>query len=195
MCGFKPFYYQDLSMKQKPFSIDLSPLHNLSKQAIPLENSDRKVKRVLPYLFLSDSMALGNTEEIVQNNIKYVILLSKPRKAKRKTNLYHQINCFLTNNLNTDITKTLRKLNKIIRSIVKHKENILICCSSGFSLAPTVILAYLIRIKKFSFQEAFDYLHHKERRSNPNISFLLQLKKLDDRQRSIKSSTLCNAGN
>ena len=171
----------------KPCFIDLSSLRALPQKPHPLQSGPIRIRRVVPFIYLSDSRAAENIQEIAENNIRYVVYLSKPKKTKRKTNLYNQINCYVSNSPNADITVTLRRLVKIIKAIVSHRHSVLICCSTGLSLSPTVVIAYRGKAKKLSFQDCFDILQQFESRIGPSLSHLLQLKKLEKKIQSTKT--------
>lgn len=58
-------------------------------------------------------------------------------------------------------------------------QNILVHCNDGVSRSPTLIIAYLMKYQKMSFEEAFSYCKKLHRQSEPNRGFVVQLKKFE----------------
>jgi len=68
---------------------------------------------------------------------------------------------------------------EFINQAEKNNENVLVHCGEGISRAPTIVLAYLIKSKKYNLASAFMYLKKKRPVINPNNGFMRQLIKLD----------------
>lgn len=67
--------------------------------------------------------------------------------------------------------------NKINESL--KKGAVLVCCSAGKSRSVSVMISYLILVKKYSFQDAYDLVKSKRQIINPNPQFLKMLQTLE----------------
>jgi protein-tyrosine phosphatase len=68
---------------------------------------------------------------------------------------------------------------EFIDSKTKSKKNVLVQCHGGASRSVTLILAYLMKIKRLTLEEAFQLVKGKRHRAKPNIGFWKQLEELN----------------
>lgn len=52
---------------------------------------------------------------------------------------------------------------------------ILVHCEAGISRSPTICMAYLMKMRKFRLEEAFDYIKQRRSLISPNFGFMGQL--------------------
>ena len=87
---------------------------------------------------------------------------------------------YLTLNIRDNVSENIECLFfKCINYINKVKENngrVLIHCYKGVSRSVSIVIAYLIYLYKWTYDEAFDFVQSKRSIANPNIGFYLQLK-------------------
>jgi len=56
----------------------------------------------------------------------------------------------------------------------------LIHCAAGLSRSPTFAMAFLMKEKKWQFEQAYDFIKSKKPSINPNFGFLNQLKSYEE---------------
>ena len=87
---------------------------------------------------------------------------------------------YLTLNIKDNVSENIECLFfKCINYINKVKEKngrVLIHCYKGVSRSVSIVIAYLIYLYKWTYDEAFDFVQSKRSIANPNIGFYLQLK-------------------
>ena len=87
---------------------------------------------------------------------------------------------YLTLNIRDNVSENIESLFfKCINYINKVKENngrVLIHCYKGVSRSVSIVIAYLIYLYRWTYDEAFDFVQSKRSIANPNIGFYLQLK-------------------
>ena len=142
-------------------------------------------------------------EEDYNEIIKDFLYISSYKTASTVTDLKHLkitniINCsgdlcenltpessllnieYLTLNIRDNVSENIECLFfKCINYINKVKENngrVLIHCYKGVSRSVSIVIAYLIYLYKWTYDEAFDFVQSKRSIANPNIGFYLQLK-------------------
>ena len=67
-----------------------------------------------------------------------------------------------------------------IRQNLLEGKNVLVHCHAGKSRSATVVIAFLMRDKKISLQQALALLRSKRPRVKPNEGFLVQLKAFEE---------------
>ena len=68
---------------------------------------------------------------------------------------------------------------KIVSSIndaIEHGGNVLVHCYAGISRSTSIVIAYLMKNKKMSFNKALELIKEKRGKIQPNSGFVLQLK-------------------
>lgn len=62
---------------------------------------------------------------------------------------------------------------------IKDKKNVLVQCHGGASRSVTLVLAYLMKIKGWTLEQAFKYIKEKRHRAKPNGGFWKQLEEYE----------------
>ena len=60
-------------------------------------------------------------------------------------------------------------------NFIKGDDKILVHCAAGASRSATVVIAYIMWIKKMPFKEALEFVHKKRQIVRPNPAFKDQL--------------------
>jgi protein-tyrosine phosphatase len=76
-------------------------------------------------------------------------------------------------------TLTTEILDEATQFIHSSHSPVLVHCFAGVSRSASIVIAYLIRFHKMSFQAACDYLTNKHSRAQPNPKFLKDLMKYE----------------
>ena len=61
-------------------------------------------------------------------------------------------------------------------NFIKGDEKVLVHCISGSSRSASIVIAYIMWIKKMKYEDAFKFVKDKRKCVNPNIGFIAQLK-------------------
>ncbi|CAF1617735.1 unnamed protein product [Adineta ricciae] len=59
---------------------------------------------------------------------------------------------------------------------LQSNGKVLVHCSAGISRSPTLVLAYLMKKKRWTLDEAFEKMRKLRRIVDPNVSFIIQLR-------------------
>lgn len=62
---------------------------------------------------------------------------------------------------------------------------VLVHCYGGISRSPTIVIAYLIRKNKLSFEDAFNFVKNLKPDINPNEGFMMKLKLFDKTENKV----------
>ena len=74
-----------------------------------------------------------------------------------------------------------------LETALRNKDNnVLIHCSAGISRSPTLVLAYMMKKHRLSFDEAFEKMRKLRSIVDPNVSFIFQLREWE---KSLQTST------
>lgn len=147
---------------------------------------------VLPYLYV------GNLEDtqidiISKLNISYILSLqSLPKFLLASAHLLPSENTskdYLVNvgklirgkciNVSDSLEQLVENFfdesQAFIEEARRNKCNILIHCRAGISRAPTIAIAYLMKLKKWRFKDAYQFVQKSRPQISPNFNFLGQL--------------------
>ena len=87
---------------------------------------------------------------------------------------------YLTLNIRDNVSENIEclffKCINYINDVKEKKGRVLIHCYKGISRSVSILIAYLIYINKWTYDEAFDFVQLKRSIADPNIGFYLQLK-------------------
>lgn len=78
----------------------------------------------------------------------------------------------------TCLSEILLNSNKFIEKVKESKGTVLVHCNAGVSRSASVVIGYLIIVRGFSFEDAYNLVKNKRNCIRPNDGFLKQLKKL-----------------
>jgi protein-tyrosine phosphatase len=80
---------------------------------------------------------------------------------------------------NEYITQYFNKVHRIIEAA--PNKNIIIHCAAGMSRSPTLVIAHVMIANHWGYEEAFDFVKSHRELTRPNISFIKQLKELENK--------------
>lgn len=84
----------------------------------------------------------------------------------------------LEDSMDGNLFKILPRTLEFIHYYLENNKNIYVHCRQGYSRSPAIIIAYLIKYKNFTFEEALKFMQEKNPKTKPNLGFLLQLERL-----------------
>ena len=136
--------------------------------------------------FILEKMVLGNAYnarnfyELEKHNIGLVVNCSKDIPNYFEDSLQY-IRVSVEDKLDQDIYTFLDKTINIMDEYLTNnpEKNIFVHCFMGSSRSATVIIAYLIKFRKYTRRDALLFLKQKRHLVNINVDFFKQLKKFE----------------
>jgi protein-tyrosine phosphatase len=134
-------------------------------------------------LFLGDEYSATNFTQITQKNIKCIICLQTYLNNDLKKRYIDENILFyfynIKDNSDEDILKYIDDIIKIIDNVNNNNQAVLIHCNKGISRSSSIIIAYIMKKYKKSFNDAFEFVMQKKNNINPNLGFIMQLEQYD----------------
>lgn len=134
---------------------------------------DNIPSKIIDFLYLG-SQDCCEYETLKSFNIKYVLSIGVKAAIKCPDVIYNFVDCLDLPESNLDIP--LRKCIPFIEDAVNKFCNILIHCNAGVSRSSSVAIAYLILVKKYDFEEAYNIVRNARSCIKPNSGFEKQLR-------------------
>lgn len=159
---------------------------NVPEMSAPQVN---KIDHVINNIYISNWMMAINEEQLVKNNIKFIICLNKEFKKNIKTmEMYkrlgiNQLYIDIADHPSMPIKSVFDKIYNYIEAA--QGQNVLIHCSMGISRSACAVVSYLMKKlrnengKPVSLEQAYSMLKGKRPVVNINPGFLEQLKQLE----------------
>ena len=161
--------------------LDLSPITSCQHEPPKSRSPCGEFTQVIPNLFISNEIQVRDRHLLLENRIQVVICLSAKRSKIQYQKHFQYFAYPIKDDPNLFILSGLQRLIRMVMVLLSKKRRVLIFDESGVSKSLTVVLAIMIRYGRKSLEESFRILEDKEVIANPNIGFLLQLKKLEKR--------------
>ena len=144
----------------------------------PYISTEFTANEVIDRLFISDIASAYNQDQLDKIGITHILVVALglgpvfPEKYVYKT-------IPLRDTPDSDIFEYLDGCVSFIDSALKSnkKNKVLVHCMYGVSRSAAVVIAYLIKIKKMCYQDAYNYIKTKRKIARPNSGFELQLMK------------------
>jgi protein-tyrosine phosphatase len=130
-------------------------------------------------LFLGNVLHVNRLQWLNQKNIQTIVCVASKedvtiREEIRSCKTVHQFELVdnLTQKLDFDSVIT------VIEDALKQGA-VLVNCAVGLSRSPTFVIAYLMKTKKMSLNEAYHMVKRARPKINPNSSFMRQLQEYE----------------
>lgn len=116
--------------------------------------------KIMKNLWIGNSNAAQNDTFIKENNIKYIINITRDVINKYDDLFYVNIRIKgkNINHNNKIIYDYFNIVNEIIKSVLMNNGNILVHCKKGHSRSAVFICAYLIKYSKLPLDEIIKYM-------------------------------------
>lgn len=166
-----------------------SKCYNTYPQSSSSSRNQVPLSQVLPNLYLgteSDVRALTATK-ISEFNISNIISVQEGEIIKAKTPAASPLRSVkvmhvkVRDAVNTNLLEWFDQCNSFIESA---RGATVVHCQAGISRSASVCLAYLIKTKGYTLDEAFEFLKSKRNIVGPNFGFLGQLKVYETKHRN-----------
>ena len=140
--------------------------------------NEKKIYQITSNLFMSGYYSACDINLLNANGINHVVNLTAHKNKNLHEDKIGYSSFSLADNSNFDLTSVLEEILSEIAKLLAKGKKILIHCKMGISRAPSIILAFMIRIQGMTYKEAFSKLQNINPKISPNFGFLLQLQKL-----------------
>ncbi|XP_044294419.1 dual specificity protein phosphatase 5 [Varanus komodoensis] len=181
--GYETFYsqYPEFCIDVKPVSqerteADRSINSLYEKQCIhqnPAYDQGGPVE-ILPFLYLGSAYHASKCEFLANLNITALLNVSRKR-SEPFTDQYCYKWIPVEDSHTADISSHFQEAIEFIDCIRRAGGKILVHCEAGISRSPTICMAYLMKMRKFRLEEAFDYIKQRRSLISPNFGFMGQL--------------------
>lgn len=140
---------------------------------------DLQVGEILPGLIMGSQDVAHNSELLDKFKVTHILNV-----ASFVDNIYPEKFTYLSMDLRDlpdfPISKAFPEAIEFIEKAIQSGGCVLVHCNAGISRSATIVLAYLMKAKAMSLNDAFTYLRSKRPSSFPNSGFMIQLKTFED---------------
>nr|XP_056705836.1 dual specificity protein phosphatase 5 [Euleptes europaea] len=181
--GYDTFYslYPEFCVDVKPVSQEKTEMErsinsHYEKQCLhhkPAYDQGGPVE-ILPFLYLGSAYHASKCEFLANLNITALLNVSR-KSSEPFTDQYCYKWIPVEDNHTADISSHFQEAIDFIDCIRRAGGKILVHCEAGISRSPTICMAYLMKMRKFRLEEAFDYIKQRRSLISPNFGFMGQL--------------------
>lgn len=143
---------------------------------------DLQVAEIIPLsLYLGSQDVTQDVDILRMLGITHILSIGVPAQALSQ--LPEMSYCFLPalDLPDEDIDPLLQRALPVIDEAISRGGCIFVHCNAGISRAPTVVVAFLMAFKGFSFCDAMSLVNQKRPSSRPNPGFVKQLIALESK--------------
>ena len=134
--------------------------------------------QIQKHLFCSGYHVAHNRSLLIKHKIGHVINLTFHKYPNLHQDIVNHSSFCFSDHENFDLTKQLDPVLKILKEEIDKGRNVLVHCQKGISRAPSVIMAFLIKYQKMTFDESLKFIQKQNPEAYPNLGFLMHLKSL-----------------
>lgn len=149
--------------------------------------SFNEIHEIIPNLFLTNYQTARNLLYSDEPSIKLTHLLTVAdeldlsKEAASKNIVYRQISADDYNSF--DLLQYFQGMTSFIHKCITNNGTIVVHCLMGVSRSAATVMAYLIRFKKMTTEEALKAVKEKRMVSEPNQGFMRQLQRYEEQLR------------
>lgn len=155
----------------------------MKKEQDPFEypKKHRDFSCILPNIYISDMSCANNRNLIETLDIRAIVNVSAKSCANpfEHDPSFSYFSIFEDDRPETDIAQYFASAYKFIE---KHSKDsgVLIHCAAGISRSATIVISYVMKKLKLSFNEAFRFVQERHPNTDPNFGFIVQLQKYEE---------------
>lgn len=131
--------------------------------------------KILDFLFLGNFIHATNISDLKKLKINYILNVAKECYNYKLPKDLKETHWMIKDEEDFDIIDYFEEANEFIDKCKLMGGTCLVHCKMGVSRSATIVIAYLIKIKNLSVDEAFDFVKKKRISINPNPGFMKQL--------------------
>ena len=140
------------------------------------EYYSKHLSEILPnFLYLSGYNAAKNKELLDKYKITHIINCAADFCENVFQNDIKYLSFYLKDHAIENIECIFYECIEFIEKVKQKHERILIQCIQGISRSVSIVIAYLIYINKWTYDQAFNYVQQKRTIAGPNFGFAIQL--------------------
>jgi len=136
---------------------------------------------IIKNLYLGDIEDVTSFQFIKRNNIQLIINAAVDVKVPEYDSVEKIINLRWKDDNQQKISfEIFDELYELIESYIKQDKTVLVNCFAGISRSSTIVIAYLMKKNKWSFEEAYEFVIEKRVIVEPNENFQEILRKYEE---------------
>jgi len=163
-------------LESNPLSINLVPdlSTDPTDKNVFSPHTDLCPVSILPYLYLGSANHASQQELLDKLGITAILNVSKTIPSAF-AHSYNYRNIAIEDNARENISSHFDDAINFIEDVNNRGGRVLVHCHAGISRSATICIAYLMRQKGFSLDEAYEYTKKRRSAISPNFNFLGQL--------------------
>ena len=138
-----------------------------------------KLFEVTPHLFMSGYHSAKNLDCLKKHQISHVVNLTSQHCPNLHSREIEYSSFVISDRANFDLLSILDRIITIVQEKIEQGHRVLIHCKMGVSRAPSIVLAFLIKKMKMTYEAAFENLQKINSKISPNLGFLIQLQQFE----------------
>jgi protein-tyrosine phosphatase len=138
-------------------------------------HSENPIDKITDNIYLGDFRAADDSEILKINGITHVI-----NCAKDMPEVFPEHFKYLSLHLRDIVGEDLTEAISLSLEFIRNAERVFIHCKQGVSRSASIVIAYLIKYKKMSYDSALSLLQMIRFCVNPNPGFEIQLRKFEE---------------
>ncbi|GBB90551.1 hypothetical protein RclHR1_17540004 [Rhizophagus clarus] len=131
---------------------------------------------IIPRLHLGTQMAANDKAWLEDHRITHILTVAEGINPTYPESYMYKVISVRDYNSQNLITHFDATHKFIQMTLQEENNNILVHCQAGISRSPTVIIAYIMKTQKMSYDDAFNLVQSKRPAICPNLGFRQQLK-------------------
>jgi len=140
------------------------------------KESDFNANEILPFLYLGDISDAYNKDALQKIGVTDIITLV-PSISPCYTKDFDYLCVPLLDYRSEDLTPFINKVIDEIEKMRISKKKVLVHCMMGVSRSGSMVIAYLMKYRKMSYDAALKFVKRKRSKVCPNEAFEKQLRK------------------
>ena len=136
-------------------------------------DTHKDIDKIEENLWLVNTFAAGNIKDLKEKGIKKILsVMSVPPNYDNKEYGFNHKKIEIDDMNHQNIIQYFGEC----LNFIKGDEKVLVHCLGGVSRSPTIVIAYIMWIKKMKYDEAIQFVKSKRSIIGPNSGFIKQLK-------------------
>ena len=145
---------------------------------IKILKDDNAPIEIIPHLFIGSIGSASNLKQLQNYKITHILCCAKGIKNFFPDNFTY-LNLEILDSENINIKQHFQESYKFIDDAIKNNGNVLVHCHAGISRSSTIVIAYIMKSQKMSFDKVLDLMKAKRDKVKPNDGFIQQLKEYE----------------
>lgn len=157
-----PFYYKDLFYSKIRYYLQ------------PFINTTYNASQITDNIYISDFPSACNKEKLKEDGITHILCAILGLDAMYPNDFEYK-NIHIRDIDSQSISEYFDECSKFIDDAIKKDGKVLVHCSYGISRSASMVIAYLIKVKGMTYDDAYKLVKSKRDIVEPNNGFRKQL--------------------